>query len=255
MARGTKPLILWESTPETIEQPESGDVHLWRVALADLRLDEESLAASLTRTERDRADRFAFPHLTRRWLGGRLALRQLLAAYLGTKAHEISFGSGVRGKPFVTDGTGTRLDLEFNMSDAGDYVIIGVTKDRALGVDIEAIRDIDEADDIVERNFSILERAAYQRLLPHQRKLAFFHAWTRKEAYTKAVGLGLYLPLDSFSVTFEPEVPARLLEVDGSREKASEWTLQEISAPSGHVGAFVVQGRVETVHAWTWRDR
>jgi 4'-phosphopantetheinyl transferase len=214
--------------------------------------DEASLAETLLPAERQRADRFAFPHLSRRWVAGRMALRHLLGGYLRIASRDVSFGTGVRGKPFVKNGDGSPSPLEFNMSDAGDYVMIAVGRCRPIGVDIEAIRPIQEADEIVSRNFSALEQAAYQRLPASQKQLGFFTAWTRKEAYTKAVGLGLYLPLETFSVTLDPDQPARLLEVDGSPAKAAEWALMEIAAPRGHVGALVAKGPVEAVRHWSW---
>jgi 4'-phosphopantetheinyl transferase len=212
----------------------------------------DDVSTMLTDAERKRADRFAFPHLTRRWLGGRLALRQVLGRYLQTEPRRIAFGSGVRGKPFVIATDGAPSALEFNMSDAGDYVTIAVATGQALGVDIEAVRAIEEADDIVERNFSALERDRYRRLPQHCKRTAFFTAWTRKEAYTKAVGLGLYLPLDSFSVELDPKETPRLIEVDGSPAKAAEWTLSDIAAPPGHLGALVVKGQVAKIEARHW---
>jgi 4'-phosphopantetheinyl transferase len=219
-----------------------------------MRLDDQGVAAILTDAERKRASRFAFPHLTRRWIGGRVALRQVLARYQRLDPGRIAFGFGERGKPFLVEDGGAPSGLEFNMSDAGDFVVIAVANGQALGVDIEAVRPIDEADDIVERNFSALERESYRRLPQHQKRHAFFSAWTRKEAYTKAVGLGLYLPLDSFSVVLDPQEPPRLLEVDGDPSKAEEWTLREIAAPPGHLGALVVRGKVTKIHPQQWGE-
>lgn len=247
-------MLPFDPPPPRVEKPPDGHIHLWQVALADTSLDEQSVSTTLTNAERKRADRFAFPHLTKRWLGGRLALRRVLGRYLQTDPRSIEFGLGVRGKPFVVEPNGMPSPLEFNMSDAGDFVTIAIANRQALGVDIEAIRAIDEADDIVERNFSTLERDVYRRLPRDRKRIAFFTAWTRKEAYTKAVGLGLYLPLDSFSVVLDPEELPRLIEVDGSPAKAAEWTLREIAAPPGHLGALVVKGEVSKIHCWQWME-
>jgi 4'-phosphopantetheinyl transferase len=249
-----QPLSIW--TPclsiADVGSPSPGEVHLWRVGVADMPDDEASLAETLSRGERHRAGRFAFPHLSRRRLAGRMALRYLLGAYLRTASRDLSFGTRVRGKPFVKSGDGSPSALEFNISDAGDYVMIAVGRSRPLGVDIEAIRPIQEADEIVSRNFSAQEQAAYQHLPASKKQLGFFTAWTSKEAYAKAVGLGLYLPLETFSVTLDPDQPARLLEVDGSPAKAAEWRLMQIAAPEGHVGALVAKGPVEAVRHWSW---
>jgi 4'-phosphopantetheinyl transferase len=227
------------------------EVHLWHVALADVPLSPERIAASLSPSEQERAARFAFPYLTRQFACGRLALRYILAAYQQSAAAELAFGAGERGKPYLLEADGSPSRLEFNVSNAGNHLLVAVAL-KAVGVDIEAIRPLQEIDEIVERNFSVCERAAYWQLAPEQRPLAFFTGFTRKEAYTKAVGLGLYLPLASFSVTLGPELPARLIEIDGDPDKAASWTLLPIQAPPGHVGALVAQGRVERVLACTW---
>jgi 4'-phosphopantetheinyl transferase len=227
------------------------EVHLWHVALADVPLSPERIAASLSPSEQERAARFAFPYLTRQFACGRLALRYILAAYQQSAAAELAFGAGERGKPYLLEADGSPSRLEFNVSNAGNHLLVAVAL-KAVGVDIEAIRPLQEIDEIVERNFSVCERAAYWQLAPEQRPLAFFTGFTRKEAYTKAVGLGLYLPLASFSVTLAPELPARLIEIDGDPDKAASWTLLPIQAPPGHVGALVAHGRVERVLACTW---
>ena len=114
------------------------------------------------------------------------------------------------------------------------------------------IRPIEDADDIVEHHFSAIERAAYRRLAPEQRSTALFTAWTRKEAYVKAVGLGLHLSLSSFSVAIDPAAPARLIEIDGDPTKAAEWTLMPVAVPKGHVGAVVARGPISNCQTWTW---
>ena len=229
-----------------------GDVHVWQVRVD--ALGQDLVTCTLPQSEIERAEKFAFPHLSLRWRCGRMALRQILGLYLHTLPREISFGAGVRGKPFVIGPDGAPSKLEFNMSDAGDHVVVAVASGRSIGVDVEQLRDIEEMADIVERNFSELERRRYRSLPPEQKKPAFFAAWTRKEAYTKAVGLGLYLPLDSFSVSMAPDEPASLIEVDGSPSKAAGWTLSDIAVPAGHFGALVVRGRISKIETRTWND-
>ena len=232
--------------------PAGGEVHVWHIAVADVTDDTDAVASVLTESERARAARFAFPHLARRFVCGRAALRRILASYLSTEAPLLTFGTGPRGKPFLISREGGASPLEFNMSDSGGHVLLAVTHGRAVGIDIEAIREVADADEIVERNFSAFERAAYRRLAPERRRLGFFCAWTRKEAYMKAVGLGFYLPLDSFSVAIDPDEPARLVEVDGDPVKAAEWTLRPVVVPDGHVGALVARGQVEAVRTRRW---
>lgn len=231
-----------------------GCIDVWLIALADISGDEQTAARVLSAPEQARAARFAFPHLTQRFIRGRIALRHILGRYAGIAPEAVTFGIGERGKPHLLAADGRRTALTFNMSDAGGHVLIGVTTGREIGVDIEAVRPIAEMDDLVGRNFSAAEQAVYWGLPPAHRQLGFFTGWTRKEAYTKAVGLGLYLPLESFSVTLDPDAPARFVEIDGSAEKAAEWSLLPVTVPAGHVGAIVAKGPVEMVRDCTWAE-
>ena len=229
---------------------EAGAIHVWLVTLADVPSD--GAADMLTPDEREQASRFMSAALTRGFIAKRAALRQILATYTSVHAADLAFRTSAHGKPHLLDRDGAASTIEFNVSDAGRYALVAVAMRRAIGVDIEAIRHIEDADDIVEHHFSAIERAAYRRLAPEQRPTAFFNAWTRKEAFIKAVGLGLHLSLDSFSVALDPAAPARLIEIDGDPMKAAEWTLMPIEVPSGHVGAVVVRGPISNCQTLSW---
>ena len=230
--------------------PKDGEIHVWQIRIDELLADP--VTSTLTKSELERAGKFAFPHLATRWIRGRVALRQILSLYLRTIPQDVAFGSGSRGKPFIIAPDGTPSKIEFNMSDTGDHVMVAIAANRSIGVDVEKIRDIEKIDDIVERNFSELERRSYRGLPQRCRRTAFFTAWTRKEAYTKAVGLGLYLPLDSFSVSIAPEEPARIIEIDGSPSRAAEWTVSDIAVSTGYLGALVVKGRISNIKKRNW---
>jgi 4'-phosphopantetheinyl transferase len=218
--------------------------------MADVPSD--GAADMLTPDEREQASRYMSASLTHRFISRRAALRQILAAYSRMRAADLAFRTGAHGKPHLLETDGAASTLEFNLSDAGDYALVALTMQRAIGVDIEAIRPIEDADGIVAHHFSAIERAAYRRLAPEQRPTAFFTAWTRKEAFIKAIGLGLNRSLDSFSVALEPAAPARLIEIDGDPMKAAEWTLLPIEVPKGHVGAVVARGPISNCQTRTW---
>ncbi len=86
-------------------------------------------------------------------------------------------------------------------------------------------------------------------------QLAFFNCWTRKEAYIKARGEGLSLPLDQFDVSLAPGGPAALLSTAGNPQEAFRWSLRELTPGSGYVAALAAEGDNWELRCWQWRDR
>jgi 4'-phosphopantetheinyl transferase len=246
---------MWTPSPpvDALYLPLAGEMHVWLVPLVDVPSDDRTVAATLTRAERERAVHFASPLLIRRFVCRRVALRRILTMYRRVRAQDITFGLGAHGKPYILEQDGTASPLKFNISDTGDHVLIAVMMHREIGIDIETVRQVEEADYIVEQHFSSIERATYGSLAPERKLLSFFTGWTRKEAYVKAIGLGLRLPLKSFSVTIDPVAPARFIEIDGDPLKATQWNLLPISISPRHVGAVASQGAIRVLRAWTWR--
>lgn len=114
---------------------------------------------------------------------------------------------------------------------------------RDLGVDVERLRPIDEADQMMERFFSPGERDAIRAMRAEERHVAFFRCWTRKAAYVEALGAGLTLPLGAFSVPLGPEESAQPMAIQGSSEEASHWFVQGLVPVPGYVAAVVAEGR------------
>jgi 4'-phosphopantetheinyl transferase len=119
-------------------------------------------------------------------------------------------------------------------------------------VDLEKIRPTIEAQAIAHRFFSEREFQALVALPEAEQLRAFFACWTRKEAYIKATGDGLALPLDQFSVSVSPNVPAALLEVSGEPYAPRRWSLQDLCPGDGYVGAVAFEGTPCAVRCWSW---
>lgn len=81
---------------------------------------------------------------------------------------------------------------------------------------------------------------------------AFFNCWTRKEAYVKATGKGLAVPLDQFEVSLVPEEPTALLRVQWDSQEAVRWSLQELTPAPGYVAALAVEGKDWQLKCWQW---
>lgn len=176
--------------------------------------------------ELDRAARFLVPRVGRRFTVARGTLREILGAELGIPPASVRFAYGEHGKPSVEG-------LHFNLSHSGDRALVGVA-DRPVGVDLEELRPDVQFRRLAERFFSALEREA----MPDQGlALAFFRLWTRKEAYLKACGKGLALPLASFAVPQGP-LPgwAPMLWAEDPAE-VDRWLLRDVPVGEGYVGA------------------
>ena len=214
------------------------DVHVWRAALDRPPDRVAALAALLSPDERDRAARFHFARDRRRYTVGRGVLRRLLGAYLGVPGDGLVFSYGPQGKPALASG-----DLRFNLAHTGAVALYAVTRRREVGVDIEGFRPDFATDEIAERFFSDAERRALRALAPAERCRAFFSCWARKEAYIKALGGGLSIPLDGFDVSLAPGEPAALLATRPIAADAARWTLAEIEAGPDAAAALAVEGR------------
>jgi 4'-phosphopantetheinyl transferase len=179
------------------------EVQVWWLSTDAEQRDLAAFAAVLDPAEQVRAARFVFLRDRARFILAHGALRHLLAAYVDRPAGALHFSAGAHGKPALAEP-----DPAFNLSHAGDIVLIGVAPNRRhLGVDVEPHRSVHEMTELVGNCFSATEATAWRRLPASQREAAFFRAWTRKEAFIKATGEGLSRPLASFTVSID-DTPA-----------------------------------------------
>jgi 4'-phosphopantetheinyl transferase len=219
------------------------------VALAWLDVGGEcarALSAVLSNAERERAGRFKFARDRQRFIVARARLRELLATRLGVRPEAVEFVYGSHGKPELGPHCAAS-GLCFNVAHAQDLAIYAFSTGRAIGVDVERIRAIDDADDIAARFFTRRENDAYRALDPRERLLGFFNCWTRKEAFVKALGDGLSHSLGDFDVSLAPGEPAKLLRVGAVRGEQSGWSLCSFSPAPGFVGAVVVGSRMSSL--------
>jgi len=215
------------------------------VEIVALRLDVGApvvgaLATQLSEAERCRADRFAFETDRQRFIVGRARLRQLLGARLDVQPESVELISGPYGKPALAPPFADP-DLRFNLSHSGNIAAYAFSHGHEVGIDIEAIRTLSEADEIAASTFSRSENAAYLALSPSDRMQGFFNCWTRKEAFIKAVGDGLSYPLDRFDVSLAPGKPARIISIDNAAAGDFGWEMESFSPAPGFVGAVVVE--------------
>jgi 4'-phosphopantetheinyl transferase len=220
----------------------SNDVHVWIADLEHSAVQLAAFEATLSPDEQARANRFHFQRDRNRFVAARGQLRTILGAYLGLQPSQLQFSYGQYGKPVLEKAESRKrkaesrkqkteiLDaLHFNLAHSGGVAPIAVTKACEIGVDVECVRQLDDAETIASQFFSINEAAQLSALPDDHRPAAFFNLWTRKEAILKALGMGLGDLLKHIEVTFLPGEPARIVRVPEGLAHVGRWTLEELN--------------------------
>jgi 4'-phosphopantetheinyl transferase len=213
----------------------------------------QQLAQTLSEEEHRKAKCFHFEQDRKRFIVGRGVLRTILGLYLGVEPSLLRFCYNSHGKPYLADRFGGGA-LQFNLSHSHELALYAFTRGREIGVDLEYIRYIPDAEQIAASFFSARENTVLHTLPTSQKQETFFNCWTRKEAYIKAIGNGLAQPLDKFDVSLAPGEPARLLSVDGAPEEASRWSLKALTPAPGYVAALAVEGHNWSLTYWQFPE-
>jgi len=197
---------------------------LWYVDL-DVRAGARgSFRHWLSDDELGRAERFHSDLDRSRYVVGRIALRRVLADRLGCSPAAVRFSYGRNGKPMLAGALG---HLEFNLAHCGGDAVIALTECAAVGVDIELLRPVPDVESLARLVFSDAERRELE--LARDPVSAFLNGWTRKEAYVKALGLGLTAPLTEIIVSLSER--AALLSTGLRGQSASNWRLLDVPHP------------------------
>jgi len=223
-------------------------VDIWRVFIdpqsASVQLTESTLSAD----EAERAARFHFDRDRDRFIVSHVALRNVLSRYLNCQPNELTFLVDEYGKPALKG-----YKLEFNLSHSGDFALIAVTQKHKVGVDVEHIRTDKDLEGIANRFFSQSEVSELMALPSEQGIVGFFNCWTRKEAYIKAHGLGLSLPLESFDVSLTPNEPAVLHATRPDSTESARWTLLALDVAPDYAGAVAANDKDLEFQLWDWK--
>jgi 4'-phosphopantetheinyl transferase len=217
------------------------EVHVWyRTLLPDIP-NLGSFYDLLSTDERERAGRYHFDRHRNEFILTRATLRILLAAYLEKSPEQFAFKYSAQGKPSLANET---TDLRFNVSHTvsltDGLAALAFARNREIGVDVEKIRPDRDAGKLAERFFSPTERDYILQFSGQTLDDAFFRCWTRKEAFIKAKGGGLSIPLDQFDVSIADDQPAALLATRPDPTEAHRWQLHNLPVQAGYAAALAV---------------
>ena len=222
-------------------------VTVWRVGLDPGYRICEALRRHLTAEELRRVEHLSRSELGRRWLVGRGALREILAAELDQPPASVRLHLGPHGRPGL-DPDAHRSDLDFNLSHSGELALVAVGRGLRVGVDVERPRPGRDPLRVANRYFSAAEVEAVQAVPETDRPLAFLRYWTAKEALAKGLGLGLQTPIGGLELAVQPGgtmVPVR---------EAKDWRLIELTElPRGYCGALAVDDEEAQIVIRDWR--
>ena len=225
-------------------------VDIWQID-ASAPLEIRRFREWLSPDETERADRFHFEKHRCRFIVMRAAMREILGRYTGLRPREVVFSYSAKGKPELLGQEG-KGGIRFNLSHADELALLAVSQGLAIGIDIESVRPEFAGQEIAERFFSAGEVRRLLELPAEERPEAFFSCWTRKEAYIKALGEGLSVPLDSFEVAFGPDTQASLLAVEVNPRELTRWSMYDLAAPEGCKAALVVEGSQHRLRRVPW---
>jgi 4'-phosphopantetheinyl transferase len=232
----------WIQPPDVLEM-QPGQVDVWRVPLDLSPATVKRLESFLSADERTRAARFRFPGGAARYIVAHGHLRYILARYLNCDPKWLRFSTSEYGKPALQG-----YSLEFNLSHSGERALVAVSPACRVGVDVERIRPELELIRMASRFFSQNEVNELMALPPGQHQRAFFTGWSRKEAYVKAHGFGLSLPLESFDVSLDE--PAILRATRPAAAEAARWTLRSLDVEPGYAAAVAAEGQGLEFRFW-----
>jgi 4'-phosphopantetheinyl transferase len=188
----------------------------------------------LAADEAVRADSFRFARDRSRFVRGRNELRRLLGGRVGVPPGQLRFTYNHWGKPSLPGGP------HFNLAHCQNVAVLAISDRGRVGIDIERVEPAVFDQQVADQHFSTAEAHRLRTLPMAQRPIAFFRCWARKEAFVKAIGGGLSVPLDAFEVSFEDGRPPALLKCTLVGAEPWAWGLYDLPL-DGHVVALAVE--------------
>ncbi|MDJ0508106.1 MAG: 4'-phosphopantetheinyl transferase superfamily protein [Crocosphaera sp.] len=204
----------------------------------------------LSEDEKKRANSFKFEIHQNRFIIARSTLKFILSCYLDIPAEEINFQYSPYGKPQLVNNLQSE-GLKFNVSHSENLAIYGISRHHLIGIDIEYLRPMKEAEKLAERFFSSKEFEAIKSLSTEKKEKAFFQLWTAKEAYLKAIGKGISGGLEQVEISLRE--PMELIKVPEKNQ--SSWELLSFTPHPNYIAAMVVEAKKANITYYEFQQR
>jgi len=233
------------------DQLHQSEVHLWSVSFDTPSEKLGYFRSTLSADEKERADRFLKIEDRELYTITRGALRSLLGAYLAIEPREVEFAYNTLGKPSLA-GMGVQAALNFSVSHSGAQALLGFARGRRIGVDLERVSADADVLELAERYFSSNEFETLRSLTAEMQHEAFYCGWTRKEAYLKARGEGIFFGLERVEVSLVPGERAIIKKVSDDPNVSENWILEHLLPAPNYIGAVAAEGHDITFRFFRW---
>jgi 4'-phosphopantetheinyl transferase len=231
----------WISKADWTPLPK-GEIDVWKFSLA-LRENDRNI---LSQDELERFDRTDSKPKHERKIAGRAQLRRILSLYTSTDPSEISFEYGQNQKPLLPKHS----DLSFNLSHSGNMGLVAVTYSRRVGIDLEYLEAERPFSKIAERFLTKSENDFINGYPEEERSRAFYRIWTLNEAYLKALGTGLSVSSNDFSIVPNDSKGKFLKETTVPGDVPQNWIFETLEAGPAHIGVVCFEAPLGNIRYW-----
>jgi 4'-phosphopantetheinyl transferase len=224
---------------------EDSCVHIWQANLKSLKEFPKDMSESLSPNELERASKLKFTNDRDHFIVRHYLLRLILSKYCDCKPQELMFSYNSYHKPFIN--IPEFREIKFNMSSSDDSLIIGLSNQNDIGIDVEKVRETDNLERIALENFSQGELDYLNS--EKDKTTAFYNIWTRKEAFIKAFGKGIYFPLKSFCVDINVAGSCENLTIFKNPGESKLWRTMSLKTFDNHIAALAIKsGRFNVLY-------
>lgn len=248
----TDPPVAIRASEEVAPALEPRQVHVWISRTNLPRSIVGNLKSTLSPDEIERATLFRFEERRNQYIVGRGLLRAILARYVGRPAPELLFSKESGGKPILAE-TVEMPRVQFNLSHSGTLCAIAITSLEMVGIDVQKARPGVDVEAIARRILTGRERAEFERLGEGQRSSWFYSAWSKKEAFVKAKGVGMSMPFQDVEIGAFWRNPSGSPFLKRDRFDFSRWWTQSFVPAAGYSGAVATLGTPSSI-SYRWDD-
>ena len=227
---------MWLNSVPTNFILQPNQVHVWKANVNTFKFRYPHFIALLSPDELERASKFKFEIDRLTYVIAKGLLRTLLGKYMNFHPSSIQFNYNKQAKPYLKH----QIPIEFNVSHSQNFLMFGFTLHHAIGVDIEYNKRPVEVKQIAHQFFSKTEAEKLLALPENQWLPTFYNCWTRKEAFIKAKGGGLSIPLDQFEVSILNNEEPVLKAILWDQNDVVNWKMEAFHINRDYTGAILI---------------